>query len=52
MRAEILINRNKILKAITKLKKGGFPVNYNRISKVTGLDRKTIRRYYLNNFYI
>lgn len=45
-------NQKLILQAITELAKGGEPININRVSKKTGITWKTVRKYFLNNFYI
>ncbi|MGM0518190.1 MAG: hypothetical protein ACQERD_00945 [Campylobacterota bacterium] len=52
MRKDVLQNQNLILIAISTLAKGGEPININRVSKLTNLDWKTVKRYFINGFYL
>jgi predicted transcriptional regulator len=52
MRVDVKRNQKLILKAISKLNRGGEPININRVSKITGLEWHTVKKYFTNNFYI
>lgn len=52
MRVDVQRNQNLILRAISKLNRGGEQININKVSKITGLEWKTVSRYFKNDFYI
>lgn len=52
MRIDVQRNQKIILKAISKLAKGGKQININRVSKITGLDWHTVSKYFKNDFLI
>ncbi len=52
MRKDVHDNQKKILKAISNLYQGGKPINIYQIAKKTNLARKTVKRYFDNQFYL
>ncbi|MGE4444841.1 MAG: hypothetical protein AB7E37_07740 [Candidatus Altimarinota bacterium] len=52
MRVDVQKNQNLILKAISKLNKGGETININKVAKITGLNWKTVSKYFKNDFLL
>lgn len=51
-RAVVQKNQSLIIKAISQLAKEGENINPNRVSKITGITWKTVKKYFVNDFYL
>lgn len=52
MRIDVQRNQTLILKAISKLNRGGESININKVARLTGLKWKTVSKYFKNDFLL